>query len=223
MRVLIAEDSTLFREGLHRLLVEAGHEVIATVADADSLLAAVDRDLPDLAVIDVRMPPTMTDDGARAAGRLRERYPSLPMLLLSQHVETRHSTALVASGGFGYLLKDRVLRVDDFLDAARRVAEGGSALDPEVVRTLLAPSRSDDPLTALTERERDVLALVAEGRSNASVAAHLVLTERTVETHMRGIFRKLGIAEDADQHRRVLAVLAYMRDGMVGQRPDTSR
>ena len=119
MRVLIAEDSALFREGLHRLLVEAGHEVIATVADADSLLAAVDRDLPDLAVIDVRMPPTMTDDGARAAGRLRERYPSLPMLLLSQHVETRHSTALVASGGFGYLLKDRVLRVDDFLDGRR--------------------------------------------------------------------------------------------------------
>ncbi len=210
MRVLIAEDSALFREGLQRLLIEAGHEVVAAVGDADSLLAAVDRDVPDLAVIDVRMPPTMTDDGARAASRLRERHPTLPMLLLSQHVETRHSVALVASGGFGYLLKDRVLRVDDFLDAARRVAEGGSALDPEVVRTLLAPARRNDPLATLSEREREVLALVAEGRSNASVAAHLVVAERTVETHMRGILRKLGIDDTADQHRRVLAVLTYI-------------
>lgn len=210
MRVLIAEDSALFREGLQRLLVEAGHEVVAAVDDADSLLAAVDRDVPDLAVIDVRMPPDMTDDGARAAGILRERYPGLPMLLLSQHVETRHSVALVASGGFGYLLKDRVLRVDDFLDAARRVADGGSALDPEVVRALLVPARRDDPITALTDREREVLALVAEGRSNTSVAARLVVAERTVETHMRSIFRKLGIADTADHHRRVLAVLTYI-------------
>lgn len=211
MRVVIAEDSALFRAGLHRLLMEAGHQVIATVGDADSLLAAVDRDVPDLAVIDVRMPPTMTTDGARAAGILRERHPTLPILLLSQHVETRHSTALVASGGFGYLLKDRVLHVDDFLDAARRVAAGGSALDPEVVRTLLSTSRSNDPLTALSERERQVLALVGEGRSNASIAAHLAMAERTVETHMGSIFRKLGIADTADQHRRVLAVLAYLR------------
>jgi DNA-binding NarL/FixJ family response regulator len=210
VRVLIAEDSALFREGLQRLLVEAGHDVVATVGDADSLLAAVDRDIPDLAVIDVRMPPTMTDDGARAASLLRERHPTLPMLLLSQHVETRHSVALVASGGFGYLLKDRVLRVDDFLDAARRVAEGGSALDPEVVRTLLTPAQHNDPLSTLSEREREVLALVAEGRSNSSVATHLVVAERTVETHMRSIFRKLGIDDTADQHRRVLAVLTYI-------------
>lgn len=210
MRVLIAEDSALFREGLQRLLVEAGHDVVAAVGDADSLLAAVDRDVPDLAVIDVRMPPTMTDDGARAASLLRERHPALPMLLLSQHVETRHSVALVATGGFGYLLKDRVLRVDDFLDAARRVAEGGTALDPEVVRTLLAPVHGNDPVATLSEREREVLALVAEGRSNSAVATHLVVAERTVETHMRSIFRKLGIDDTADQHRRVLAVLAYI-------------
>jgi DNA-binding NarL/FixJ family response regulator len=210
MRVLIAEDSALFREGLQRLLTEAGHEVTGAVGDADSLLASVDRDVPDLVVIDVRMPPTMTDDGARAARRLRQQYPALPMLLLSQHVETRHSVALVASGGFGYLLKDRVLHVDDFLDAARRVADGGSALDPEVVRTLLAPVQRNDPITMLSKRELDVLALVAEGRSNSSVAAHLVVAERTVETHMRSIFHKLDIADTADHHRRVLAVLTYI-------------
>jgi DNA-binding NarL/FixJ family response regulator len=162
-----------------------------------TLLAAVDRAIPDLAVIDVRMPPTMTDDGARPASRLREQHPTLPMLLLSQRIESRHSIALVASGSFGYPLKDRVLRVDDFLDAARRVAEGGSALDPEVVRTLLAPAQHNDPLGTLSEREREVLALVAEGRSNSSVATHLVVAERTVETHMRSIFRKLDIEDTA--------------------------
>lgn len=211
MRIVIAEDGALFREGLVRLLDEAGHQVIAAVADADALLEAVTKDVPDLAVIDIRMPPTLTDDGARAAQELRARHPDLPMLLLSQHVETRYSVELVASGGFGYLLKDRVLHVSDFLAALDRVAAGGSALDPEVVRVLLASTRSDDPISKLTPREREVLALVAEGQSNSAIAGTLVVAERTVETHMRSIFQKLRIADTADQHRRVTAVLTYMR------------
>ena len=211
MRIVIAEDGTLFREGLVRLLEEAGHQVIAAVADADALRKAVTDEVPDLAVIDIRMPPTLTDDGARAAQELRERYPELPMLLLSQHIESRYSVELVASGGFGYLLKDRVLRVGDFLAALERVATGGSALDPEVVRGLLASTRHDDPVSELTPREREVLALVAEGLSNAAIAAKLVVAERTVETHMRSIFQRLRIPDTADQHRRVMAVLAYMR------------
>ncbi|MFF4235111.1 response regulator transcription factor [Actinomadura geliboluensis] len=209
MRIVVADDSVLFREGLVRLLAEAGHDVVAAVGDADALEAAVAAARPDLAVIDVRMPPTMTDDGARAARRLRAAVPDLPMVLLSQHVETRHSVPLVASGGFGYLLKDRVLRVDDFLDALERVAGGGSALDPEVVGALLSPGGRGS-LAALTGREHDVLALVAEGHTNAAVAARLHLAERTVETHMRAVFQKLGIADDGDRHRRVLAVLAYV-------------
>lgn len=210
MRIVVADDSVLFREGLIRLLTEGGHEVVAGVGDGDALEKAVAEHQPDLAVIDVRMPPTMTDDGARAARSLRLTYPQLPMILLSQHIETRHTVDLVASGGFGYLLKDRVLRVADFLDAVRRVAQGGSALDPAVVGALLAPTRRDDPLASLTEREQSVLALVAEGHSNAAVAARLQASERTVETHMRSIFQKLGIAETTDRHRRVLAVLAYI-------------
>ena len=210
MRIVVADDSVLFREGLIRLLTEAGHDVVAGVGDSDALRSAVSRHLPDLAVIDIRMPPTMTDDGARAARELRLSYPDLPMILLSQHVETRHSVALVALGGFGYLLKDRVLRVDDFLDAVRRVADGGSALDPDVVGALLSSSPRDDPLDSLTDREHGVLALVAEGHSNAAVATRLHMSERTVETHMRSIFLKLRIAETNDRHRRVLAVLAYI-------------
>jgi DNA-binding NarL/FixJ family response regulator len=208
MRIVVADDSVLFREGLIRLLTEAGHEVVAGVGDSDALESAVARHAPDLAVIDVRMPPSMTDDGARAALRLREAHPGLPMILLSQHIETRHAVPLVASGGFGYLLKDRVLRVDDFLDALRRVADGGSALDPTVVAALLAPTRHS--LAALTQREHDVLSLVAEGHTNAGIASRLSLAERTVETHMRSIFQKLDISESGDRHRRVLAVLAYM-------------
>ncbi|MER7006701.1 response regulator transcription factor [Dactylosporangium sp. NPDC000555] len=210
MRIVLADDSVLFREGIIRLLTEAGHEIAAAVGDADALLHAVGEHTPDLAVIDVRMPPTMTDDGARAARQLRGTHPKLPMILLSQHVETRHSVALVASGGFGYLLKDRVLRVDDFLDAVRRVAEGGSALDPDVVAALLSPARRDDPLSMLSEREHDVLALVAEGHSNAAIAARLRLAERTVESHMRAIFQKLRIPDTGNRHRRVLAVLTYI-------------
>jgi DNA-binding NarL/FixJ family response regulator len=209
VRVLIAEDSVLFREGLVRLLTESGHQVVGTVERADQLLAAVRAQRPDIVVIDVRMPPDLTDDGARAAGRIREELPEQPMLLLSQHVETRHSVRLVATGAFGYLLKDRVLRVDDFLDALTRVAGGGSALDPEVVAALLRPDRG--ALARLTDREREVLALAAEGHSNAAIARRLVIAERTVETHMRSVFQKLSILESSDSHRRVLAVLAHLR------------
>ena len=204
MRLVIGEDSVLFREGLTRLLTEAGHDVVASVGDAPRLLDAVRTHLPDLAIIDVRMPPTLTDDGARAAVTLRRELPKQPMLLLSQHIETRHSVPLVGSGAFGYLLKDRVLRVDDFLDAIRRVSAGGSALDPDVVSALIHSGRPGEALHRLSSREREVLTLVAEGRTNAAVAKQLVLTERTVETHMRAIFQKLRLADSGDDHRRVL-------------------
>lgn len=210
MRIVVADDSVLLREGLVRLLTEAGHTVAAAVGDADALEAAVAEHSPDLAVIDIRMPPTMTDDGAKAARRLRDADPGLPMLLLSQHIETRHSVALVSEGGFGYLLKDRVLRVDDFLDALTRVAAGGAALDPHVVGALLGPTRHRNALAVLTEREHEVLALVAEGHSNSGVAARLRLGERTVETHMRSIFQKLRIPDNGNHHRRVLATLTYL-------------
>lgn len=209
MRVVIAEDSVLFREGLVRLLTESGHDVVATVGDADALPAAMREHRPDVAVIDVRMPPTMTDDGARAAQTIRADHPQQPILLLSQHVETRHSVNLVSTGAFGYLLKDRVLRVADFLDALTRVAAGGSALDPQIVAALLTSGRS--LLAALSTREHEVLALTAEGHSNTAIAAKLIVSERTVETHMRSIFQRLQLAETPDSHRRVLAVLTYLR------------
>ena len=209
MRIILAEDSVLFREGLSRLLTEAGHRV-EIVGDADALIAVVGDDPPDLAIVDVRMPPGMADDGVVAAKRLRSDHPSLPILLLSQHIETRQAMDLVASGGFGYLLKDSVLRVDDFLDAMRRVAEGGSALDPAVVGALVAESRAMNPMGELTPREREVLRLVAEGKSNAAISAELVVSERTVETHMRTIFQKLAIDDSGSSHRRVTAVLAFL-------------
>ncbi len=210
MRVVIGEDSALFREGLARLLEDAGHDVVAKADDAPSLVAAVRAQEPDLAVIDIRMPPDRTDDGARAARELRTQMPELGIVLLSQHVETRHSVDLVAGGYFGYLLKDRVFDVDDFLDALRRVAAGGSALDPEVVGTLMGQTRVIDPLDQLTPREREVLALMAEGRTNAGIAARLWLTDRTVETHVTSILSKLSLYESADEHRRVLAVLTWL-------------
>jgi DNA-binding NarL/FixJ family response regulator len=210
VRVLIAEDSVLFREGLAGLLRQAGHEVVAEVGDADALLTEARRTRPDLCVVDVRMPPRMDSDGARAARALREEFPGQPVLLLSQQVETRHSLELITSGSCGYLLKDRVLRVADFLDAVTRVAAGGTALDPEVVAALVAPLRGGQRLAPLTARELEVLSLAAEGHSNAGIAARLTISERTVETHMRGVFWKLDISEEPASHRRVTAVLAYL-------------
>jgi DNA-binding NarL/FixJ family response regulator len=210
MRIVIGDDSTLFREGLARLLADAGHEIVARAGDATELVAAVTATQPDLAIIDIRMPPDGTDDGARAARTLREQHPMLGIVLLSQHLETRHSVELVAGGRFGYLLKDRAFDVEDFLDALRRVADGGSALDTEVVARLLGPKEHDAQLAALTSREREVLGLVAEGMSNAAIARRLWLTERTVETHVSSIMGKLGLTAGEEYHRRVLAVLTYL-------------
>jgi DNA-binding NarL/FixJ family response regulator len=212
VRIVIGEDSALFREGLARLLVDAGHEIVAKAGDADALESAVHEAQPDVAIIDIRMPPNHDDDGARVARRLRAAYPDLGILVLSQHVETRHSVDLVASGGFGYLLKDRVLDVHDFLDALSRIAAGGSALDPEVVGRLLRPRAHDSALALLTPREREVLALMAEGRTNLAIAQRLYLSERTVETHVASILAKLDLANNEADHRRVLAVVAYLRE-----------
>jgi DNA-binding NarL/FixJ family response regulator len=223
MRIVIGEDSVLFREGLARLLADAGHEIVGRAPDAVTLIGTVHDTAPDLAIIDIRMPPTGTDDGARAAKQLRADFPSLGIVLLSQHVETRHSVELVAGGRFGYLLKDRVFDVDDFLDALRRVAAGGSALDPEVVSRLIAAGQRDDPLSSLTSREREVLAMMAEGRTNVGIARRLWLTARTVETHVSSIMAKLGLAATDEDHRRVLAVLAYLgqRGGVETTAEDT--
>ncbi|QLQ11536.1 MAG: response regulator transcription factor [Nocardioidaceae bacterium] len=209
MRVVVAEDSVLFREGLVRLLQEKGHDVVAAVADAQALKDAVGEHLPELAIIDVRMPPTMESDGADAAAALRDDYPELGLLLLSQHIELRPVLSLVGTPGFGYLLKDRVLDLADFVAAVERVARGGSALDPEVVRSLVR-STSASALDALSERELDVLRLVAEGHTNTAIAEKLFLSGRTVESHMRSVFSKLGLDDDGSTHRRVLAVVTYL-------------
>jgi DNA-binding NarL/FixJ family response regulator len=212
MRVVIAEDTVLLREGLAGLLEDAGHEVVGRAGDAETLLALVGEHLPDLAVVDVRMPPGYDDEGTRAAAEIRSSHPRTGVLVLSQHIETRHIVELVSDGGgFGYLLKDRVLDVDDFLDAARRVSEGGSALDPQVVATLIAAPQRKSALDELSPREREVLSLMAEGRTNGGIARRLWLTEKTVETHVRTILMKLGLQTSNDDHRRVLAVLAYLR------------
>jgi DNA-binding NarL/FixJ family response regulator len=200
----------LFRAGLASLLADAGHEIVGLANDAPSLVTAVAEAEPDLAVIDVRMPPDHTDDGARAARRLRILNPELGIVLLSQHVETRHSVELVATGRFGYLLKDRVLAVDEFLEALDRVAAGGSALDPEVVGRLIGQRQADDRLAPLTPREREVLALMAEGLTNIGIGRRLFLTDRTVETHVGSILAKLGLPANDEQYRRVLAVLTYL-------------
>jgi DNA-binding NarL/FixJ family response regulator len=212
VRIVIAEDTVLLREGLAGLLEDAGHDVVARVGDAESLLAVVAEHEPELAIVDVRMPPTYEDEGMLAAVEMRRLHPRTAVLVLSQHVESRHAVELVGSGnGFGYLLKDRVLDVDDFLDAARRVSEGGSALDPQVVATLVTTPERESALDELTPREREVLSLMAEGRTNAGIAKRLWLTEKTVETHVRAILMKLGLTVSDDDHRRVLAVLAYLR------------
>jgi len=212
VQLVIAEDTVLVREGLAGLLEDAGHTVLARVGDAESLLAVVAEHEPELAIVDVRMPPTYVDEGMKAAVEIRRLHPQTAVLVLSQHIESRHAVDLVRSGGgFGYLLKDRVLEVDEFLEAAQRVTDGGSALDPEVVKQLLAPPQDDDALADLTPREREVLGLMAEGRTNASIAKQLWLTERTVETHVSSILGKLGLAQSDEDHRRVLAVLAYLR------------
>jgi DNA-binding NarL/FixJ family response regulator len=212
MRILIAEDSVLLRAGLTRLLLDAGEDVIASVGDADALLTAVERHQPDLAVVDVRMPPTNTDDGLRAALEIRKRWPQIGILVLSQYVEERYATELLAddTAGLGYLLKDRVADVNDFVGAVRRVGQGGTALDPEVVAQLLARSRQRDPLAGLSPRERDVLAHMAEGLSNSAIAESLVVNESTVEKHVTNIFTKLDLPPADRSHRRVLAVLRWL-------------
>ncbi|MFN8121352.1 MAG: response regulator transcription factor [Thermoleophilia bacterium] len=212
MRVVIAEDSVLLREGLVHLLADAGIEVAAAVGDADLLLRAVDEHRPDLCIVDIRMPPTHTDEGVRAALVLRAQHPDTAILMLSQYVEERYATDLIALGtdGLGYLLKDRVADVAEFTDAVRRVAGGGTALDPEVVSQLLVRSRRRDPLEGLTPRETEVLRLMAEGRSNTGIAQELVVTEGAVEKHVRSIFGKLGLPPAEQDHRRVLAVLRWI-------------
>ena len=211
MRVVVAEDSVLLREGLARLLTEAGYEVEAATGDAEEFLREVDAHRPDVVVVDVRMPPTFTDEGLRAALVVRSTWPAVGVLVLSQYVEERYATELLSDRpqGVGYLLKDRVADLTEFLDALERVAAGGSALDTEVVAQLLARSRH--PLAALTPRERDVLGLMAEGRSNAAIAAKLVVTPKAVDKHINSIFMKLDLPLDADDNRRVLAVLRYLQ------------
>jgi DNA-binding NarL/FixJ family response regulator len=211
VRVVIAEDSVLLREGLTRLLTEAGIEVPAAAGDAETFLRAVGAEQPDAVVVDVRMPPTFSDEGLRAALVVRKSWPAVGVLVLSQYVEERYAAELLAvkaSGGVGYLLKDRVAEVAEFVDALERVAQGGSAFDPEVVAQLL--TRKVDPVTSLTGREREVLALMAEGRSNAAIAAALVVGPGAVEKHVNSIFLKLGLAPADTDHRRVLAVLTYL-------------
>jgi DNA-binding NarL/FixJ family response regulator len=211
VRVLIVEDQVLLREGLARLFQDGGHQVLATFGDAQDLLPPIAAMLPDLVVLDVRMPPTFTDEVARAAQAIKLAHPGIGVLVLSQHIETQHAVALVTLGGFGYLLKDRVLDVGAFLDAAQRVADGGSALDPQVVGRLLGARGVGDGLSVLSEREREVLSLMAQGLTNTAIAKRLVVSERTVEGHVRHLMLKLELAEDGDGHRRVLAVLAHLR------------
>ena len=210
MRVVIAEDQALLRQGLALLFEDGGHEVVASRGDAERLLPTIATHRPDLVVLDVRMPPTFTDEGTRVARAIKAEHPDLGVLILSQHIETSHAVELVSLGGFGYLLKDRVLEVGDFLDAATRVAHGGSALDPQVVARLVSAADGDHPLPELSGREREVLELMAEGLTNAGIARRLYLSERTVEAHVRHVLMKLELADGEDGHRRVLAVLAYL-------------
>lgn len=214
MRVVVADDAVLIREGLIRLLEEFGCEVVAAVGDGEALVEAVASFKPDVSVVDVRMPPSFTDEGLRAAVKARGRVPGAPVLILSQYVEVSYADDLLADarGAVGYLLKDRVVDVDEFMEGLRRVASGGTVFDPQVVAQLMVRRRRDDPLAQLTPREREVLGLMAEGKSNPAIGRDLVISDGAVEKHIRSIFSKLGLyADDGDQHRRVLAVLAYLR------------
>jgi DNA-binding NarL/FixJ family response regulator len=214
LRIVIADDAVLLREGLIRLVAENGHEVVAAVGDGPALVSAVVAHRPDVSIVDVRMPPSHTDEGLRASVEARSLVPGTPILVLSQYVEVSYADDLLADGrgGIGYLLKDRVSEVSAFLDGLQRVATGGTVLDPEVVAQLFARRRRHDPLGTLTPREREVLGLMAEGRSNTNIARHLVVTEGAVEKHVRNIFTKLDLPPDDEQHRRVLAVVAYLKD-----------
>ncbi|MGZ4359603.1 MAG: response regulator transcription factor [Gaiellaceae bacterium] len=213
MRVVLADDSVLLREGIARVLAEAGFDVVGQAGDAEELLLKVRSYSPDVAIVDIRMPPTHTDEGLRAAKEIRERHPGTGVLVLSQYVETSYAFELLSESaeGVGYLLKDRVSNLDDFAAAVRRVAEGGSALDPAIVSQLVGRHRRDDPVAALSPRERDVLELMAEGRSNQAIAERLFITLRAVEKHVTSIFQKLGLPADDADHRRVLAVLTFLR------------
>lgn len=213
LRIVLADDAVLLREGLVRLLAERGHQVVAAVGDGPALVEAIVTHRPDVSIVDIRMPPSHTDEGLRAAVEARTRVPGAPTLVLSQYVEVSYADDLLADrvGAVGYLLKDRVANIEEFLDALRRVASGATVLDPEIVAQLLVRRRRDDPLAALTPREREVLALMAEGHSNAEIARRLVVSDGAVEKHVRNIFVKLRLTPDETQHRRVLAVLAHLR------------
>ncbi len=217
MRVVIADDSALIREGLARLLTDTGIDVIALAANADQLLRDVATHHPDVAIVDIRMPPSHTDEGLRAVAHIRRHHPGIAVLVLSQHLTVRYALDLLADGtqGVGYLLKDRVGNLGEFTDALHRVAAGGSALDPHVVAHLITHQRTPpNPINELTDRERDVLALMAEGRSNHAIADHLVIAESTIEKHIANIFTKLNIPPNLHDHRRVLAVLTHLRQSL---------
>jgi DNA-binding NarL/FixJ family response regulator len=212
LRVVIAEDTILLREGIARLLEEAGFEIVGQSSTADDLLLKVRSYHPDVAIVDIRMPPTHTDEGLRAAKTIREQHPGVGVLVLSEHLEPAYAMEVIAddAAGVGYLLKQRVSEIDEFASAVRRVAEGGSALDPAIVTQLVGRRRPDDPISSLTPREREVLELMAEGRSNQAIAERLVVTERAVEKHVTNIFGKLKLSATREDHRRVLAVLAFL-------------
>jgi DNA-binding NarL/FixJ family response regulator len=219
VRIVIADDSALMREGIVAFLRRAALDVVAQAASGEELLREVEQHEPDMAIIDIRMPPTYTDEGLRAAHEIRERFPDIGIMILSQHVETGTATRLLAEnpGRLGYLLKDRVGDIDEFAASLRSVAAGGSALDPEIVNRLLATRRDDRPLASLSAREREVLELVAEGRSNKAIGERLGLSQRGVQKHVTAVFAKLGLAADDDDNRRILAVLEYL--GLQPQRP----
>jgi DNA-binding NarL/FixJ family response regulator len=221
VRVVIAEDLALLRDGLERLLRDNGFDVVAAVQDGDSLVRTIAAERPDIAIVDIRLPPTFRDEGLRAALELRERAPETAILIVSQYVEHTYANELLADGrgGIGYLLKDRIMDVNDFVDAVRRVANGGTALDPEVVSRLISRQRAGGPLDALTPREREVLSLMAEGRSNAGIATQLVLTVGAVEKHIASILSKLRIPPSESDHRRVIAVITYLQSGEPGSEP----